>query len=290
MRLSSLAVLFWLNENAGAADTRVPEEVCPQKFIKGVYEELREHNLIVNDDRMAGAVTFSVLPAAAERVEELAGMYRPVAIKRAVLEEVKRNPDQGATAEFGDSINVLGGPVTDPELLSAVKALLGEELITGISTSHTGVHHVLRPELTHAGERALHSSDVEVGGQGAPSHGRGINTYNSVNVSGSTVGAVSAGDQNALTVHQQIAPAIDLPALFAELKPALGNVGLSEADENRYLGQLEAIEEEFEDEQDAERANKGLRRFLKKLPEAVLENLGKVVPAIAMVASAMLGG
>lgn len=286
MRLSSLAVLFWLNENAGAVDTRVPEDVCPQRFIKGAYDELREHKLIVDDERMAGAVTFTVLPSAAERVDELAGMYRPEAIKRSVLKEIQLNPDSGSTEDYLDGINILGGPVTPSELDSAVKALREDGLIDGTSSYGYG-SNLNRPVLTSAGEGCLQSSDVAIAHDGTAGSRQGNTTHHNINVQGSTIGAVSSGDRNAVTVHQQIVPAIDLPALFAELKSAFQQHDMSEKDRGRYLGQIELIEDEFEDDQDKERATKGVRRLLSKVPGELLQNLRSVVPAAATIISSL---
>ncbi|WP_413543665.1 hypothetical protein [Citricoccus nitrophenolicus] len=235
-------------------------------------------------------MSFTVSRGAAERVDELARMFRPEAIKRAVLEEVQRNPDQGATAEYGTSIDVLGGPVSDQELLSAVKALRGDGLITGIPTSHTGVHHVLRPELTSAGDSRLQTSDIPVGHDRSARPREGNTTHHTINVRGSTIGAVSSGDQNKVTVHQQIVPANDLLALFTQLKSAFQQFDLSDIDRGKYVGQIELIEDEFEDDKDEERATKGISRLLSKVPEELLQNLRHVVPASATIISSLLGG
>lgn len=289
MKLRSLAVLYWLNENPDVRDAQVPEEVCPKKYVPGVYEELKENHLIV-DERSVGGHTFAVLPRAVERVEELAGLFRPEAIRRAVLEEIRRNPDQGSTEDYLVKIDVLGGDVTAPELLSAVKALSEAGHIKGIRSLQTG-SHLIRPELTTSGEAALRSTEVAIGDGASTGRAHGNTTHNSVNVYDSTVGAVSAGDQNTLTVYQQNVPGSVLPELFSELKSAFQELELHDADRNRYVGQIEMIEDEFEDEKDEERANKSLKRFLQKtFPQALMQNLGQLVPSIATILGGTLGG
>lgn len=288
MKLRSLAVLYWLNDNPDARDAQIPEEVCPKRYIPGVHEELEDQGLIA-DEPAVGGFKFTVLPRAVERVEELAGIYRHEAIKRAVLEEIRRNPDQGSTEGYEEKIDVLGGNVTTSELLSAVRALREVGLINGTGSAQIG-DHLIRPELTSAGEAALRSSDVAINDSAPAGPGRANTTTNSVNIYNSKVGAATAGDQNTVTVYQQNIPASALPALFSELKSAFQKLDLDASQRNRYVGQIEMLEEEFEDEQDAERANKGLKRFFQKtFPQALLPNLGQLVPSIATIVGGVLG-
>ncbi|WP_190264164.1 MULTISPECIES: hypothetical protein [Glutamicibacter] len=101
---------------------------------------------------------------------------------------------------------------------------------------------------------------------------------------------MSAGNKNTMSVHQSNLVAGDFPGLFADLKNALSAMDLSDTDRSRHLGQLELLEEEFEDEKDEDRASKGLKRFLGKASPVVRENLTHLVPALATVVAGALGG
>lgn len=288
MRLRSLAVLYWMNEHPGA-DAQVPDEVCSAKYIKGVYKELREHNLIAKDDRSAGPPSFHVLGDAVEKVEDLAGLYRSEAIKRSVLEEVERNPDYGSTEDYLEGIKVLGDDITSVELDRAVKALDGAGLITSTVGYGSG-SHLIRPELTSAGENQLRSSNIATDDVLGIEYRAGDITSNQYTFNDSPVGAFTSGNQNTVTAHQQVIPSSDLPALFAEMKSAFQQLDLTEADRGKYVGQVELIEDEFEDEKNAERATSGVRRLLRKVPEELLPNLGQLVPAAATIISSMTAG
>lgn len=161
MKLNSLAVLYWLNEQSTQIEQTVPAEVCPEKYLPGVYNELSDLGLLIDDRRLSGSPTFTVKPEAVETVEDLASSYRPLAIRREVLREINEYPDRGGTDEYQDRITVLGGSPSEQELLLAVESLRSENLIKGIETAQTG-KHLIRPELTTKGQNALRSRDVEL--------------------------------------------------------------------------------------------------------------------------------
>lgn len=286
MQLRSLKVLYWLSDQSVGQEKQVPEDICPERYLPGVYRELKEAGLIATDDRMAGAPGFAVLPHALGKVEELAGLYRHEAIKRAVLEEVRDNPDSGATVEYGEQMHVLGGKVTEAELSSAVRSLHRDDLIQGTLTLQLE-EHLLRSKLTVQGESALRTTNVSIEGSAPIGEGSGRTTNNNnINIHNSTVGAVSAGDRNSVYVSQQGVHPDEMAALLSDLKSAIASLDLAEAEEAKYLGQVELIEDEFEDERDVERAQKGLKRFFtKSLPPALLANLGQLLPTIATIAT-----
>lgn len=162
MKLNSLAVAYWLNDQTHQIDQSIPSEVCQQKYLPGVHRELSDLRLLVDEESVGGQQTFSVREDAVESVEDLAARYRPEAIRRGVLKEISEHPDEGGTDEYLERINILGGPVTDQELRDEVVALHTEGLIKGSESSGYGAH-LFRPELTPEGQKVLSSRNIELG-------------------------------------------------------------------------------------------------------------------------------